>query len=92
MHPILLILLLSIVLADNKHSYSDKCYRFDGKREKRSKKYNNSCYSIVFSSYQYYTDKHGKLLSADLIIEQGDNYEYDIAYYFQYYSHPQVKC
>lgn len=35
-------------------------------------------------AYQIYTNKHGDLLTADHIINQGTDFVYDVSYYYQY--------
>ena len=36
------------------------------------------------SAYQFYTDKTGKLLSSDFIIDQGENDNYGVSFYYWY--------
>ena len=45
--------------------------------------WNNSLYLDGYA-YQFYTNKHGKFLSADYIRYQGANYTMDVSFYYQY--------
>lgn len=80
MRLVFTLLILSVVLG--KFSYTDKCYRFkhqdDGRRSHKL-----ILFIIGRISYQIYVNRKGNPLSADYIVDEGSDFDYDVSYYYQ---------